>query len=63
VSAVSNGKELVDEAQVLLRDALMEIDDEEVRSIVDSAESSLDEALYMLETEQSDADDGERSGV
>ena len=49
-----NGHDLVCEAQHLLRDALMEIDEKDVRKIVSNAESQLDEAAYMLAYSEDD---------
>lgn len=53
---MSNGRELVEQAQQLLRDALMELEENDVRRIVRGSEKRLDEALYMLEE---DFDEGE----
>ena len=46
---VDRGRELVEEAQICLRDAIGEISDKEARKIVKGAEQSLDHALYLLE--------------
>jgi hypothetical protein len=52
VKTVNDGRELVEEAQVILRDAAIEIEDSEIARIVRNAEEQLDEALYMLEYDE-----------